>query len=160
MRIFAWAVPVAALLSPVAAVSQAAPASPLIGAWSVDVVRLPIPAAYRPQKVVITFSEAGGDKWKTDVEIVDAGGHSTHQISVHDLEGTPVPITNGLEADIVSARSPAPGVLILALGKGGIPASTRIYTVQPDGSSMTETAVYFGEDGKPIMRTNYFTRVP
>lgn len=154
------ALPIAAMLVPVPALSQTVTPSPLFGAWSVDTTRLPIPPEFRPQRVVITFGDAGAGQWKTDVEIVDAGGHSTHQISVHDLNATPVPITNGLEADIVSARSPAPGVLILALGKGGIPASTRIYTVQPDGATMTETAVYFGEDGKPIMRTNYFTRLP
>ena len=153
-------VPMAIALAATPVHAQSAAPSPLFGAWSVDVSKLPIPPEFRPQRVVITFSDAGALQWKTDVEIVDAAGRSTHQISVHDLNGTPVPITNGLEADIVSARSPAPGVLILALGKGGIPASTRIYTVQPDGVSMTETAVYFGEDGKPIMRTNYFTRVP
>ena len=43
--------------------------------------------------------------------------------------------------------------------KGGIPASTRIYTVAPDGKTMIETAGYIGEGGKPVMRTNYFKRI-
>jgi len=48
---------------------------------------------------------------------------------------------------------------MMAPAKGGIPASTRIYTVAPGGRTMIETAVYFSQDGKPIMRTNYFNRV-
>jgi hypothetical protein len=54
---------------------------------------------------------------------------------------------------------PAPHVLVMALGKGGIPASTRIFTVAADGNTQIETAVYFGHNGIPVMRTNYFTRV-
>lgn len=138
--------------------AQAAIPAPLIGAWSVDVSRLPIPPEARPKRVVITFDRAGSDRLHIDVEIVDPAGRATHQTSTSDLAGTPTAIENGLEADIVSAKSPAPNVLVLALGKGGIPASTRIYAVQPGGRMMIETSVYFGEDGKPIMRTNYFTR--
>ncbi len=40
-----------------------------------------------------------------------------------------------------------------------MPASTRIYAVAADGQSMVETVSYFGEDGKPVMRKNYFSRI-
>ena len=39
------------------------------------------------------------------------------------------------------------------------PASTRIYSVSPDGNSMTETVAYFGSDGQPILRKNHFARI-
>jgi hypothetical protein len=47
----------------------------------------------------------------------------------------------------------------LQLSKGGVPGSTRIYTVSADGQRMTETAAYFTDDGKPVVRTHQFTRV-
>lgn len=150
------AIAAAAVATPAA---PAATLSPLIGAWSVDVTRLPIPPEARPKRVTITFSPAADRKLRIDVDIVDAAGQATRQTSTSDLAGTPAPIQNGLEADIVAVRSPGPGIAILALGKGGIPASTRIYAVQPGGRVMIETAVYFGEHGKPIMRTNHFTRI-
>lgn len=75
------------------------------------------------------------------------------------LDGTPAAVTDSIEADITAVKMPASNVLIMQLGKGGVPASTRIYTVAADGKSMIETAAYFGQDGKPILRTNYFMRV-
>ena len=54
--------------------AQSSNASPLLGSWAVDVSRLPIPPAARPKSVTFTFSDAGGGKWTTSVDIVDAGG--------------------------------------------------------------------------------------
>lgn len=45
------------------------------------------------------------------------------------------------------------------LVKGGIPASTRVYTVAADGRTLTETVAYAGGNGFPMMRTNHFTRI-
>lgn len=141
--------------------AQASPPSPspLLGSWAVDLARLPIPPEARPKSVTITYSDAGGGKWKTNVDILGNDGSASHAVSTYALDGTPTPVTGSPEADIAAVKTPAPNVLVLALGKGGIPASTRIYTVAPDGRTMIETAVYFGDDGKPVMRTNYFTRV-
>lgn len=76
------------------------------------------------------------------------------------LDGTPSSITGDLaEADSVAAKLPAPNVMVMQLAKGGIPASTRVYTVAADGKTMIETAAYVGPDGKPLLRTNYFRRV-
>lgn len=133
--------------------------SPLLGSWAVDLARLPIPPEARPKSVTITYSDAGGGKWKTNVDILGNDGSASHAVSTYALDGTPTPVTGSLEADIAAVKTPAPNVMVLALGKGGIPASTRIYTVAPDGRTMIETAVYFGDDGRPVMRTNYFTRV-
>ncbi|MEG3179286.1 hypothetical protein [Sphingomonas sp. LT1P40] len=133
--------------------------SPLLGSWTVDVSRLPIPPEARPTSVTITYSDAGGGKWKTNVDVVLKDGSKNVAESVLTLDGTPAPVTGNFEADTSAARMPEPNVMIMALAKGGIPASTRIYVAAPDGKTMIETAVYFGKDGQPIMRTNYFTRV-
>lgn len=148
----------AMLNAPVFARSPAA--SPLLGRWAVDVSRLPIPPAARPRSVTFSFSEAGGGKWFTQVDIVDAGGTATHSTSTVDLQGTPAPIKDSMEADTVALKLPAPNVLVMDLVKGGIPASTRVYVVAADGKSMIETASYAGGQGMPMMRTNYFTRLP
>ena len=80
--------------------------------------------------------------------------------STYTPDGTPAPVEGDIaEADTGAVTMPALNVMVLALGKGGMPASTRVYTVAQNGQEMTETATYVGEDGKPIMRTNYFTRI-
>ncbi len=132
--------------------------SPLLGTWAVDVARLPIPAEARPKSVTIAFSDAGGEKWTVDVNIIDAGGSKIHAYGTYSLDGTAAPGQGStIEADTGAIRLPAPNVLILALGKNEMPASTRIYTVAADGKNMIETAVNF--DKVPKMRTNYFSRV-
>ncbi|PJI89962.1 hypothetical protein DAH55_16145 [Sphingomonas koreensis] len=146
------------LAAAVPAAAGPAPASPLLGSWSVDLTRLPIPPEARPKSVTITYSDAGAGKWRADVVVMRPDGSKDHAESVYPLDGTSVPVTGNFEADTTAARLPEANVMIMALAKGGIPASTRIYAVAPDGKTMTETAVYF-RDGKPVMRTNYFTRV-
>ena len=64
-----------------------------------------------------------------------------------------------LEADVSATTMPLPQVLVMQLAKGGVPASTRIYTVAADGASMTETVAYFGPDGQPALRKNVFMRI-
>lgn len=53
-------------------------------------------------------------------------------------------------------KRPQPDVLVVALDWNGVPASTRIDAVAPDRQSRVETTVYFGHDGKPIMRAELF----
>jgi hypothetical protein len=134
--------------------------SPLLGSWAVDVSRLPMPPAARPKNVTFTFSDAGGGKWKTDVDIRGGDGSDRHMISTYAPDGSAAPIEGDQsEADTSAVKLPAPNVMVMALAKSGEGTSTRIYTVAPDGKTMVETAVYFGRDGKPIMRTNYFNRI-
>jgi hypothetical protein len=110
--------------------------------------------------VTIEFGESPAGKWTTQVDILGGDGSKRHIASTYVPDGTPASIEGDtVEADTAAVKLPAANVMVLALGKGGIPASTRIYTVSPNGAEMTETAVYFGADGKPIMRTNYFTRI-
>ncbi len=127
------------------AVAQAADASRLPGRWVVDVSQLPMPEEARPKRVTFAFSEADAGKWALRVRIIQADGSERASNAVFALDGSTVPIAGDtLEADAVAARRPAPDVLVLALGKGGSPASTRVYAVAPDGNRMIETAVYFG----------------
>jgi hypothetical protein len=140
--------------------ARASSASPLLGSWAVDVSRLPVPPQARPKSVRITFSDAGGGKWVTRVDIFGGDGSERHMTSTYALDGSAARIDGDTaEADVGAVKIPAPNVLVLALGKGGLPASTRVYTVAPNGKSMIETATSIGGDGKPVMRTNYFTHV-
>ena len=50
--------------------------------------------------------------------------------------------------------------LVMQLVDHGTPASTRIYTVAADRDRMTESKAFFSQDGKPILMTIHFTRVP
>jgi hypothetical protein len=133
---------------------------PLLGTWAVDVASLPVPAEQRPKSVTMTFTDAGGGRWRTNVDIRAGDGSERQMTSTYAPDGRPAPIVGDqMEADRSAVRRPQPGVLVLALTKAGTPASTRVYAVAPDGKSMVETAVYFDDDGKPVMRLNRFNRV-
>jgi hypothetical protein len=132
----------------------------LAGRWTVDVSRLPVPVEARPRSVTITFADVRGGRLSTRVEVVDPAGTVIAAESIAELNGTPVEVKGNLEADTIAAAMPAPGVLIMQLVRGGIPGSTRVYTVAADGKTMVETAANVGDDGRPFMRTNYFSRVP
>jgi hypothetical protein len=136
--------------------------SALIGSWAVDITRLPIPPQARPKSVTITFGDSGDGGWITHVDIVDAGGAQSHTVGTATLNGKPAPVAGSAEADTAAVKMPVPNVLVLSLGRGGIPASTRVYAVAADGKTMIETVVYFWDHDQPIpaMRTNYFTRIP
>ncbi|WP_137863099.1 MULTISPECIES: hypothetical protein [unclassified Sphingomonas] len=140
------------------ALAQTAAPSPLLGSWAVDLERLPIPPEARPKSVTISYADVGGGKWRTNVDIVGKD-YENHTAGTYTPDGTPYVVEGSPEADIAAVQLPAPNVLVMVLGKGGIPASTRIYTVAPDGKTMIETAGYIGEGGKPVMRTNYFKRI-
>ena len=147
------------LLLPILA-AAASVSSPLLGTWAVDVSRLPIPPESRPKSVTFTFNLVQGGKWKTDVEIKGGDGSDRRMTSTCQPDGSPCAIEGDTaEANSAATKLSQPGVMILALSKSGVPASTRIYAAAPDGNTMVETAVYFTDDGKPVMRTNYFTRV-
>ena len=148
-----------------AACFQSAPAaeaktgSTLIGAWTVDTSRLPMAPEARPRGVTITFAEAGAERLRMRVEVIDAAGTLLVADGVTPLDGSPTPVEVNFEADVAATTLPRSDLLILQLGKGGVPASTRIYAVQPDGASMVETVAHFTREGQPVLRENYFARV-
>lgn len=137
----------------------AEPVSPLLGTWAADIDSLPIPPEARPKSVTMTYSDAGGGKWRTHVEVVLPDGKTVQATSTYVPDGTPVGVEGNLEADVAATRLPEPGVMVTALALGGVPGSMRTYTVSPNGKQMTETVVFFTRDGKPGMRTNRFNRV-
>lgn len=150
-----------------AAVLQAAPAfakppavSPLVGRWAIDVATLPMPPEARPKRVVLEFQDAGDGKWTTHVEILDQNGGKMHAQATLPLDGTPGPIAGNYWADVSAVKMPAPNVLVMQLADHGNPASTRIYSVSGDGSTLTETKAFFSKEGGPILQTNLFTRIP
>lgn len=149
----------AAALTTPALADQPAPA-PILGSWAVDVSKLPMPPEARPKSVTLTFSRDTTGKYHTDVAILAPDGSERTMTGAYTADGTPYAIEGDtMEADIAAVTFPTPDVMVLALGKDGHPASTRIYAVKPGGQEMIETATYVGDNGKPLIRTNYFTRV-
>lgn len=69
-------------------------------------------------------------------DIVDASGVASHAASTAGPDGRRAPIKDSLEADTVALKLPAPNVLVMDLVKGGVPASTRVYTVAADGKTL------------------------
>ncbi|WP_369026631.1 helix-turn-helix transcriptional regulator [Qipengyuania sp. RANM35] len=131
--------------------------SPLVGSWSLDVGR--IPETERPKSVTIRFAVSADQAWTTHVEIVAPDGSVSKADSTALADGAPVPISGNMGfIDTVSLRQPSPNTLVMTLGKGGQPVSTRVYTVSKDRQSMTETIVWAGA-GIPELETTYFTRV-
>lgn len=133
--------------------------SPLLGRWTVDLTKLPIPPEARPKNVLFAFAPVPGGQWRTTVDIVDADGSERHMASTAALDGTPTKIEGNMsEADTVALSLPQPNVLVMSLARGGAPASTRVYTIAPGSKVMTETVTYVGEDRKPLFRINKFIR--
>lgn len=159
MKLFAIALLLAAISTPAAAAEDPQTVG-VFGTWTVDTSRLPMAPAARPRRVTITFSEAGADRLRTRVEVVDPAGNRLEADGVTPLDGAPTEVTSNFEADVSATVMPRPGVLIMQLGKNGRPASTRIYTVLPDGLNMIETVAYFNPGGQPVLRRNHFSRVP
>lgn len=140
-----------------AAHAVAAKASPLVGRWSLDVAR--IPAEERPRAVTITFRQGEDRRWTTVVEIIAPDGTTRRAESTAAADGVAVPIGGNMDfIDTVSLRQPAPNTLVMTLGKGGAPVSTRVYAVAKDQKSMTETIVWAGQE-MPKLETTYFNRI-
>lgn len=131
--------------------------SPLVGKWSLDVNR--IPANERPQRVTIAFSRGADEQWTTHVEIVGPDGATMRADSTAAANGVPVAATGTIPSiNTVALRQPAPGTLVMTLGKDGAPVSTRVYTVARDGKTMTETIIW-ASTGVPKLETTYFNRI-
>ena len=138
--------------------SATEPVTPLLGTWSLDVLKSQIPPAARPKSVTITYRDVGGGKWNTNVDIIGGDGSKINATGTYPLDGQPAPSKGYLNVDTVAAKSPSPSVLVMAFYKEGMPRTTRTYTVAPDAKTMTETIVWLNINGKPEITTNYFNR--
>ena len=153
------AVLLSALSLPAASAMAASP-SPLLGRWSLDTATSALPEAQRPKQVVLEFKDAGGGRWSSHVDIVLHDGKSMKSDGTLALDGTPGALSGTYGADQANLKLPAPNTLVMQLVDHGAPASTRIYTVAADHSTMTETKAFFSHDGTPILQTNTFKRLP
>ena len=154
---FAAAGPAQQATTPEADQAAMAKVPPLVGRWSLDVMR--IPEEERPQRVTIEFALAPDKKWTTQVEIVGADGSTMRGQSSAAPDGVPVASTGNMPfIDTVSLRHPSPGTLVMTLGKNGAPVSTRVYTVGKDRRTMTETIIW-ASTGIPKLETTYFNRI-
>jgi len=148
---------VAGAPAPVAQPAAQPAASPLVGQWTLDVDSLPMPPEARPKRVSLAFAATPDGRWNERVEIVDQNDKTLHSESTLSLDGTPGRATGTYWVDVLAAKMPAPGVLVMQFVYEGIPRSTRVYSVSADGSVMTETEAYF-KDGTPMLRTAFFRR--
>ncbi len=133
--------------------------SPLAGRWQLDVATLPMLPEARPKRVDLAFREEPDGKWTTRVEIVDQNDRKMLTQSTLSLDGTPGRASGNYWVDVVAARMPAPNVLVMQIVYQGIPRSTRVFSVDADGKVLTETETYFKEDGTPVQRIAFFSRV-
>lgn len=147
-----------ATAAPAAAAADAS-SSPLVGRWSLDRSSMAGPPETRPRQVTIAFSADGPQRLAMAVDVVDGDGGRRRMGGTVALDGTPVEVAGGGDADRGAMRMPAEGVLVLGLAKDRIPVSTRVYSVSRDRREMTEVASYIGPDGNPLLRTSRFTRV-
>lgn len=152
------AVLVIMLLSTVAALANAPARSPLVGQWILQVDKLTMPPEARPKSVTLEFGEAADGKWTSRVQIVDQADHELHLQSTLSLDGTPGMASGTYWVDVCAATMPAPDVLVMQFAWQGTPASTRIYSVDKGGRTLTETEAYFKKDGTPVLRIAYFSR--
>lgn len=159
MKLFA--IPLAALVLTYAVptCAKTASVSPLLGTWAADVPRLPIAPDKRPKSVVMTYTDVGGGKWRTDLAIVAPDGAKIAATGIYDLNGTAAASTGYPGIDTVAITQPAPNVLVGAFYKDGMPRTTRTYVVSADGQNMSETAIYININGKPEILTYHFKRV-
>ena len=155
------AVLLSALSLPAAsALAMEASPSPLLGRWSLDIATSALPEAQRPKHVVLEFKDAGAGRWSSHVDIVLHDGKTMKSDGTLALDGTPGPLSGTYGADKANLKLPAPNTLVMQLVDHGTPASTRIYTVAADRTTMTETKAFYGHDGTPILQTNLFKRIP
>jgi hypothetical protein len=159
MKLLAAVLLISALNSQSAVAADEKFSSSLLGAWAVDISRLPMAPETRPKSVTITFTEEGKDRLRTRVEVIDPAGGKLEADGVTPLDGTPTAVKSNFEADLSATFMPRPEVLVMQLAKNGRPASTRIYAVGADGKSMIETVAYFDSAGRPVLRKNYFTKL-
>ena len=161
----AAAVLVAAVLIPEpAAVAQAqataSEASPFLGAWELDLTRMPDTYGPPPKRVVFTFSDVGTGQWRTSVDITAPDDSVRHRAIQDRRDGRAVPSEGEqLEGDSAAVQSPAPNVLVLSIAKDRRFNSVRVYVVSPDGQEMTESAANVDEAGAPFVRNFHFRRI-
>jgi hypothetical protein len=132
--------------------------SHLLGVWKLDTSKLPSDVQ-APRSVALVVSDVGGGKWKTVIDTVNADGNVRQ--ATYPRNGTPASVSDTMGREGRHRIDHVPGASVLAMGAtlAGNLSTTRVFTVSPDGKHQTETILWRGEDGKPHIRTNAWTRV-
>lgn len=135
--------------------------SPFVGAWELDLTRMPENYGPPPKRVRFTFEPVGAEQWRTTVDITAPDGSIRHMAVRYRRDGSAAPGEGDLsEADSAAFRSPAPNVLVMSLAKKQMLGSVRVYVVSADGGEMTESAAAVDPVGAPFVREFHFKRVP
>ena len=134
--------------------------SPFLGAWELDLTRMPDSYGPPPKRVTFTFQDVGSGQWRTEIDIV-APDDSVRQTAVqYRRDGKMAPGEGDTrEADSAAFSSPAPNVLVMGLAKNKMLGAVRVYTVSADGKEMIESAVNIDDKGAPFVRSFHFRRV-
>jgi hypothetical protein len=132
--------------------AQPSAPSPFLGRWTLDTGSVAAPNDTGPASVTAEFADAGDDTWSATYVITARDGKTQRMTSRERLDGKAAPIAGDQSIyDSVAMTSPAPGVLVMGLTKGGNLGSVRVYTVSAGGREMIESATVVGDDGKPAV---------
>ncbi|WP_230482047.1 hypothetical protein [Sphingomonas sp. Leaf21] len=153
---------VATIASPTAAQTAESPApSPFLGQWELDLTRMPATYGAPPKRVLYRFRDIGNGQWRTDVDITAPDDSVRHMSVAYRPDGR---MARGdgdtSEADSAAILLPAPNVLVMNLARNKMPGSVRVYTIAPDGRTMTEAAANIDDKGEPFVRTFHYRRLP
>lgn len=146
--LLAWLI----LLAP----ASAAPESPLLGTWRIDVSKLSMPEP--PQSVTIVLADAGGGQYRMTVDIVDHDGSQRHGVCMFKPDGMPYPAAGNSDYDVVSMTMPSRRILVMGGEFKGHPTNTRVFSLSDDGTQMIETVVMHNPDGTPQTRVDVWAR--
>lgn len=155
----AWAAPP----SSAAAATTEAPAtspSPFMGAWELDLARMPDTYGKPPKRVVYVFSDMGDGRWQTTIDITAPDDGVRHIAIQYRRDGSMAQSEGDkAEGDSAAFNSPAPNVLVMSTAKNKQLQSVRAYAISTDGQQMTESAADVDNDGVPFVRNFYYRRL-
>ena len=149
-----------AIAQPGNAHPSAAEQSPFLGEWELDLTRMPDTYGPPPKRVIYTFEDMGGGKWRTKVAITAPDDSVRHMTAQYRRDGKAVPGEGDTsEADSVAVNAPAPNMLVMSLSKNKVLGSVRAYAISADGKEMTESAANVDNMGAPFVRNFHFKRL-
>lgn len=134
--------------------------SPLLGAWELDLTRMPQTYGTPPKRVVYTFEDLGAGQWRTTIDITAPDDSVRHTTVTYLPDGKTVRGEGDtVEADKAAVVAPAPNVLVMNLAKDKVRGSVRTYTVSADGKELIEAAANVDTEGNPYIRRFYYKRI-
>lgn len=138
----------------------AAEPSPFLGAWELDLTRMPDSYGPPPKRVTYTFDDLGSGEWRTKIDITAPDGSIRHMAVRYRRDGKAVRGEGDTsEADSAAVNAPAPNVLVMSLSRNKFLGSVRVYAISADGKEMTESAANVDDAGAPFVRNFHFKRI-